>query len=355
MRPKVSIIVPVFNVEQYLNRCIDSILSQSLFDIEVIAINDGSTDKSSKILHEYQTVDQRVIVIDQTNKGVSAARNKGLQIARGEYIGFVDPDDWIQKDMYAQMYNTAMEQDTDIVMCSYIREFGSHSKEKQFPLSHLESFRGNELNKLMLRRLIGPLEKEISNPEYLDAWGTVWTKLYRSEVIQDNDITFTDLNAIGTNEDSLFNINAFFHAQSFTFIDSPYYHYWRANSSSVTTGYKPNLIIQWNSLYEIIDDFIVTNDLTEEYEKALTNRVCLNTLGLGLNNISRRNNVNVFRKIRQIKSILNNTRLKNSFIDFDIKQFPIHWKLFYCFAKYRFATGFFTMLLVIEGLRKATR
>lgn len=130
MGPKVSIVVPIYNVEAYLSRCLDSILSQTLQDIEVIAVNDGSTDASGEILDQYASKDTRIIVIHKKNGGVSAARNDGIQLVKGEYIGFVDPDDWIDHDMYEALYHSAVEEKADIVMCTYMREFGTHSKEK---------------------------------------------------------------------------------------------------------------------------------------------------------------------------------------------------------------------------------
>ena len=100
----VSIIVPIYNAQNYLNRCLDSLLAQTLEDIEIILINDGSKDDSLAICRAYEEKDSRIIVIDQKNAGVSAARNAGLDRASGQYVGFVDPDDWVEPDMYALMY-----------------------------------------------------------------------------------------------------------------------------------------------------------------------------------------------------------------------------------------------------------
>src|SRR4051812_9727086 len=132
MKPKISIIVPVYNVEKYLSRCLDSLLTQTLTDIEVIAINDGSTDSSLNILINYREMDNRLKIIDQLNGGVSSARNAGIKAANGNYIGFVDPDDWIDNEMYENLYQMVQTEQADIVMCSYIREFGTHSKAKDF-------------------------------------------------------------------------------------------------------------------------------------------------------------------------------------------------------------------------------
>lgn len=115
----ISIIVPVYNVEKYLNRCLDSILNQTFTDFELILVDDGSTDNSGIICDEYKTKDNRIKVIHKENGGLSSARNAGLDIARGRYIGFVDSDDFISKDMYQILYNEAEKNKADMIMCEF--------------------------------------------------------------------------------------------------------------------------------------------------------------------------------------------------------------------------------------------
>lgn len=116
---KVSVIIPVYNVEKYLRQCLNSITNQTLEDIEIICINDGSTDNSLKILKKYAQKDQRIIIINKENSGAADSRNKGLKIAQGEYIGFVDGDDWIDKNYYEKLYNVALKNGADIARCTY--------------------------------------------------------------------------------------------------------------------------------------------------------------------------------------------------------------------------------------------
>ncbi|KPL57766.1 glycosyltransferase family 2 protein [Rossellomorea vietnamensis] len=355
MKPKVSIIVPIYNMESYLTRCLNSLVSQSLIDIEIIAVNDGSTDATMKILNEYASKDRRIKVINKKNGGVSSARNAGIHAATGEYIGFVDPDDWVDYEMYETLYRTAVSSQSDTVMCSYMREFGTHSREKVFNSPHKVTYINEEVKKNVLRRIVGPLNKEIGNPELLDAWGTVWSKLYRAEVIKSNHLQFEDLKQIGTNEDSLFNIQAIYHSNSFTFLNSPLYHYWRANTTSVTSGYKPELVDQWFHLYKIIETFLENKKMGEEYYIALNNRICLNLLGLGLNSLSEGKKFTPHKKIKNIKLLLEDYRIKRSFQQFDLSHFPIVWRAFYLCAKLRFASAFYFMLISIDVLRKTVR
>ncbi|MGN0773667.1 MAG: glycosyltransferase family 2 protein [Candidatus Ventricola sp.] len=132
--PKISVIVPVYNMEKYVGECLDSILNQTLVDIEVIAINDGSTDASLKVLYEYQSIDNRIYVIDKMNEGVGAARNDGIQAAKGEFLAFIDPDDMYANDgVLAHLYEAAQKSCASIVggRLSFLYENGSIEEETE--------------------------------------------------------------------------------------------------------------------------------------------------------------------------------------------------------------------------------
>lgn len=355
MSPKVSIIVPIYNMKDYLERCLQSLLGQTLEEIEIIAVNDGSTDGSLETLITFASKDSRLKVINQPNNGVSAARNAGLKKAAGIYIGFVDPDDWVDRTMYESLYKTATIENADIVMCTYIREFNTHSKEKVFNMADKELFIGEEIQSKILRRLIGPLNEEIGNPEMLDAWGTVWSKLYRAALIKDSQAEFIDLKEIGTNEDSLFNLFVLYYARKLVFLNQPLYHYWRGNTNSLTTRYKENLHHQFFKLYNRFEQFIKEKKLNQDFSSALTNRICLNTLGLGFNAISDGPLSSNFEKIKRLNLLLQDERIKNSFKNFELSHFPFHWRVFYFCAKSRFTLGFYLLLQAAEMMRKSVR
>ena len=118
-QPKVSVIIPVYNVEQYLSRCLDSVISQNFNDMEIICINDGSKDASLRILEEYAGKDSRIVIIDKKNAGVSAARNDGIAAAKGEYLAFLDGDDFWEADCLAKIYQEAEHNHSDIVIFAH--------------------------------------------------------------------------------------------------------------------------------------------------------------------------------------------------------------------------------------------
>ena len=350
-QPQVSIIVPAYNVENYIERCLNSLVNQTFKDIEIITINDGSTDKSLELLNKYAKEDIRVSVIDLGDEGVSYCRNLGVEKANGKYIMFVDSDDWIDSSMVEVMYKKAEENKLDLVMCSYIREFKDHSKEKIFNLPQEIIYKDNEVKNELLRKLVGPIKEELSNPEMLDALGTVWGKLYRADILKENKIKFVDLKEIGSAEDTLFNIFTFNYLSKVMFLNKHMYHYWRDNPKSVTSQYNPKLKEQRKVFFKYISDFIKENNFEQVFEEALNNRICTSVLGLGLIECSKNNKISRINKIKNIKKIINEEYIRNAYKNLELKYFSIHWRIFYFFIKNKMSFCSYLMLSTIEFLR----
>lgn len=348
-RIRVTIIVPVYNTEKYLERCIESLINQSLQDLEIILVNDGSTDNSLNIIRKYERADERIKVIDKENSGVSASRNCGMEEAKGEYICFVDSDDWIELDMVSALYQYNENLNCEIAMCTYSKEYENHSKSRFLDYSKLEVFQEEALKELH-RRIIGPLGREMSDPSTLDTLSIVCGKLYKTSLLKDNKVEFVDMDIIG-NEDCLFNIMAINYALRMVYFNVPLYHYWKENHKSLTSIYKKDLHKKWKRLYEIIEEFLEENNKDELYYKALNNRICLSTLGLTLNECYQEGKSS-YKKIKALKEILSSSYIAIAFKDFNLEYLPLHWRLFYFFNKYKVPVLSYAMGKTINRLRK---
>lgn len=346
---KVSIIVPIYNVEKYLARCLESLVNQTLKEIEIICVNDGSIDGSQQILNQYFDKDGRMIIVEKDNSGVSDTRNLGFTYATGEFIAFVDSDDWLDVNAINSMYEEAKNNQCEIVMCGYVREFETHYKPKQFNFGNKVLYEGREL-KVLHRQLFGPLDYELGQPQSLDSLGTVWGKLYQRKLIEKMGAKFVSLNEIGSNEDGLFNMEVMYFSKRIMFINQPYYHYWKENQNSITNRYNPQLQEQFKCLFDYMNRLIEKYQLNVDYQKALQNRRCMSVLGLGLNEIFNRSGRN--EQIEQLEKMLNQSYLVEDFKHFNLNYFSLHWKLFYLFNKKRWVYPTYSIINVINFLRK---
>lgn len=345
--PKISIIVPVYNTKKYLAKCLESLIYQTFEEIEIICINDGSTDASLELLKNYEAIDGRIRIVEQNNKGLSETRNVGIKNASANYVMFLDSDDWIDLKTCEVAYKTIIEQKADIVMWSYVREFGNKTLPKKIFDSNDKQiiFEDNEA-KIIHRRMVGLVDYELRNPENIDALVTAWGKIYRKDIIVENNIKFVDTKEIGT-EDALFNLYAFGYAKKIIFINEYFNHYRKDNLQSLTSNYKEKLYSQWETLFSYMEVYIKKNDLDATFQQALDNRIALSIVGLGLN--ITQSKMNGLNKMREIKKIISAPRQRKAYNQLTLKYFPIQWKVFYACAKLNWACGIYWLLI---GIRK---
>lgn len=208
---KVSIVVPVYNVEKYLEKCLDSLINQTLKDIEIICVNDGSTDNSGKILDEYAQKDNRIVVINKENGGVSSARNLGLSAVRGEYIGFCDPDDWVDLDYYERLYDAAISSNSDIAVGGIKRV---KNKITNFLVFDDTYFSEEYYEKLKLCNV----------PDRC----YIWNKIYKTSEYKKHNLLFIE----GLNyEDCVFTPEILYKLKKLITVPNTYYYYLRQYSS----------------------------------------------------------------------------------------------------------------------------
>ena len=338
----ISIIVPVYNSDQYLGMCLDSLLAQTYNDIEVICINDGSQDNSGFILGDYSRKDNRLKVITQENQGIAAARNRGLQEAQGDWIIFVDSDDWLEVTTCERIISLAIHHNADVIFWPYVREFANGKKAPRFLIERDKLFGEEEIQSLH-RMIIGPLGKELHDPTLLHSWGTVWGKLYSRDII--SHTRFVDTKIIGSAEDVLFNIEVFTRVRRAFYANEYMYHY-RKSEKSFTGGYNKDLNERWKNLYTKMSDIIVTSNLPPVFHDALNNRIALGLIGQGINEC--RSPRNRSGKINAIRQIITQEQYRIAIQNLTLKYFPVHWHFFFWAAKNKKASILYVLLSIMD-------
>lgn len=239
--PKVSVIVPIYNVEKYLEKCINSLLSQTLEDIQIILVNDGSKDNSGNIAKEYEKNNKdRVIYVEKENGGLSDARNYGIKYATGDFIAFLDSDDYIEKNAYEEMYNKAIEENADYVECDFIWEFPNKIRvDKQYPYK-------NKKEMLSFVRVVA------------------WNKLIKRQLIIDNNLEFPK----GLRyEDVEFTYKLIPFINKFAYVDKPFIHYVQREGSIANVQNERTA-----EIFTVLDnviEFYKKNNIYEKYRDEL--------------------------------------------------------------------------------------
>lgn len=331
----VSIVVTVYNLEQYIYECLESIVNQVYQELEIIIINDGSHDKSHEIIENFTYRDKRIRYFNRHNSGVSESRNFAIGVSTGKYIVFVDGDDWLELNTieHLMLYSSL-----DLVICSYNRCYKDKVKPKILDWSGIYS--GVELH----RRQIGLTETELYDPSNIDSLGSCFGKLYKRDIILKYEIQFTSLKKIGTAEDVLFNIEYSKYVDKCMVINEPLYNYRKTNLNSITSTYKSNLFEQRLNFFNYV--FINFISKNSDLYIAFKNRVCLSIFGLGLNELySGRPHKEHIAKLR---FMLNHELFRSAYKGLKLTYFPIHWKVFFFFAKKRIIIGLYLMLKGVE-------
>lgn len=240
MKIKVSVIVPVYNVEKFIDKCLNSLVNQTLKEIEIIVVNDGSPDNSQKIIDKYvKKYPDKIKSYIKENGGQGSARNYGLKKASGEYIGYVDSDDFVEKDMYKKLYNKAKENNYDIVVC------GNYNVSEDYQNKNIDAFINNyntDLENIFFGKM------------------AVWNKIYKRDILIKNKLEFKEKVWY---EDLAFTLKAIMNSNTFAFIDEPLYDYLiREGSTMNNSNVQRNL--------EILDAFndilsYIQHNKKEEY------------------------------------------------------------------------------------------
>lgn len=252
---KVSVIIPVYNVEPYLRECLNSVINQTLKNIEIICIDDSSTDNSLEILQEYAAKDQRFKIITQQNQGQGIARNKGIDLAQGEYIQFIDPDDWVETDMLEKLYSFANKKSANVVRFNHsvYNNYSGKLKKSDFAKQVKNNF-NYDLTQTPYYNW-----RELKSGCLTDLGLWTWTYFYNANFIKDNDIRF----APGKHsEDHLFANGAILLAPQVDFLNE-YLYFYRIRPGSACNTQSDNHFCIFGNI-ELLRQFIIDHSLYDE-------------------------------------------------------------------------------------------
>ena len=320
----ISIIVPAYNVENYIKRCIKSILKQSYLDYEIIIIVDGSTDKTFDIATEMSMMDKRIRVFYKENGGLSSARNFGLRLVRGDYILYVDGDDYLSDNCLKNLIDEAKRTNADIVCFPYIKLY--KKQYKRYLFDEPKVFETDEVKNTLLKKLVGPSDKELANIAELDILNTAWGKRYKSEIV--SGIEFVDTQIIGP-EDCWYNILVFYRCKRISYIDSCFYCYEKNNIGSLLHTYDNNYFEKRKNFYNLVLMFMSNNKLN--FQKNLSNRIVLEFFS-SLKKICNSDLKN-YQKYLEIQKILNDSIYENAISTLEYKYLDFKGVIFWNLCK----------------------
>lgn len=320
---KISVIIPVYNIGKYIERCLESIDNQTYSNIEAIIVDDGSTDNSSELIDKYLD-NKKFIIIHKKNGGLSSARNEGLKAATGDFVMFVDGDDYLFNDAIEILVKKIAD-DVDVILFPYIKVY-SNKKVKIHLFSEEEiKFSNKEVKDIIFPYLIGPSKKNNNlSPMAMDRLNTAWGKLYRKSLI--NNIMFVDTNEIGT-EDGWYNILVFSKIKgSCLYTEETWYLYEKGNTTSLLHSYKENYCEKRWNFYRLVDRLLKNKDLLN-LKYNLYNRIVIELFGITVNEASKKSSL--LDTSKNMKLVLDKYDYKKVFYLVDKKCFSLIWRIFF--------------------------
>lgn len=318
--PLLSIIIPVYNTASFLNECLISVVGQSYRNIEIICVDDGSTDHSLQILDEWQHKDNRIIVVHQDNKGLSDARNTGIRLAHGEFIAFVDSDDKVRENIYTESITVMQEHQLDSLIYAF----------ETFPDGKVKTtgFRTGQV--MDYHQLFTSFDKIQTRNSLCFSWRFI----FKTSIIKKNKIFFDGKIMIG--EDMVFNIDVICHSKRIMVSDAPLYLYRKNNDNSLMTmKYKPNLEASYKRMYTTKQAQILKYDLQDSgYPFDLASYTIQNYLRSFINNVYK--NPAEINRIAEIKRIYSFDMVNDAFHKIGFRNIGLNWKeyLFFLAQKY---------------------
>jgi len=327
---KISVIVPVYNVEEFLEQCLESIVTQTYIDLEIILVNDGSTDQSSKICDDFVKRDPRVKLIHQINGGVSSARNTGIKAATGDYITFVDSDDWLEKEMYQKMmYAVKIQNESEVIMCDFINE--KYDCQEKITANIRDGF-------YVKQDIVKELYPTLLVTEDLGRLPIVSACIciFKKELFLNNKIAFdVDLRYA---EDYLFMATIMLYTNSFYYLKDYYGYHYRQYEISRSKKYQPKW---WDNFLLLNDKLSLLLSQDENYDFSRQIKLQLIHSALFVSSaIFHSNNLKTKEKLILLKKLFNDSVLRSSFSNLDFKNKPLGLQIMLHIVKSRQVLGY---------------
>lgn len=338
MEIKITIAIAIYNVSDFLDRCLCSVIKQTYKNIEILLINDGSTDESSKICEYFAKSDSRIKLINKKNGGLVSARKEAAKIATGDYIIFIDGDDWIEIDMIERLVQPILTYSgsIDMVIGNYIFEFPTYNFENRMKLNE-GLYNQEEIGRKILPKLI--------YPRIIDS--SVWTKLIKKEIVLNN--IFDIDNRIQIGEDTILTTGTILDCQYIYILGQrPLYHY-RQNENSMTKKYKKRYFENTLILVENLKEQVEKKgraDLISQINQML---VTFSFLAIENEYISKYHSIKIRKKIT--KSIVYNRELREALKDMELSTLNLKNKIYYYLVKYKLTTVLCNLNLIIRGIK----
>ena len=348
MRSLVSIVIPVYNTKEYLEECVQSVITQTYQNFEVLLVDDGSTDGSSDFCDELSGRDDRIRVIHKANGGAATARNMGIETATGKYIMFLDSDDWLSEDAVATLVMHAEEHNTDVIRFNYVREFKEKQLIKRNTFMEERVYVGEEC-KAVCRQILGLTGKELAHPENMNFLASCGFNMYKTSLLLESGARFIPIQETGSFVDGLFNFHVFMNVKRFEYIDRHYYHYRKTNEGAATAGYRRNYIERQIVLFEKLKSIINQAHEWDYYKEALNNRIVLSTMEIAFNAL--RNKTSVWAKYREISYALKHERFKEAYQTFNLEHLDLKWSVYYFFITHSMVVPTYLMTAIMLKLK----
>lgn len=319
MKPRVSIIVPMYNVEQYVEKCIDSLLNQTLQEIEVILVDDGSPDRSGEIADEYAKKDSRIKVVHQKNSGLGPARNSGVRVATGEYIGFIDSDDWANYEMFGRLYEAAVKDNADIVVSGHCDVTnGVITKTKKHPLAG-QTLNSSEKIMEIRKNLYG----HKLNDDVVEAFPmSVCMSIYRRALLLEHKLEFQEI----LSEDIIFNLSAYKYAKVITFTGDTDYCYRKDEQPSITQTFSEKKLLRYQDFLTVLANMAQIEDDEDCVIRVKRTAIDYCRLYVG---IVRNSNSSFKKKKEYIKVFAHTKEIRKCWEGYPIENLPLQQRIFH--------------------------